>query len=50
MWIYRGKFNWRKWADNEGITIVFFDRMALGGSVGAYWQWSETASGKRDVN
>ncbi|UNI17474.1 hypothetical protein JDV02_003814 [Purpureocillium takamizusanense] len=40
MYVYVGKLDWQKYAQNECITLVFHSGVALLDPVSLYWQWT----------
>ena len=50
MYVYVGKLNWPKYAENECITIVFPAGFALKDPVCAYWQWTVDGAGVQKNN
>jgi len=50
MYIYNGKITWQSYADDEAITIVFPSGFNEGDPVAAFWRWTVTSEGKKNVN
>ncbi|TFK76111.1 hypothetical protein BDN72DRAFT_831549 [Pluteus cervinus] len=50
MFIFNGKLNWSKNAENECFTVVVPAGFALNDLISAHWQWTVDSKGRKQYN